>query len=242
MSIRRLSVFLFALVGAPVPAKVLGYIDVGQRKFMNAVMSFEHLKACLTRRLAPSGFVGAGNLAWCKMNDTVVVIEVQRDRKYSADDEIRFTVNIGISVDALRDVAAAAGGPSSSEAPPSEKCHWRQRIGRLLPAQSDVWWSVRDEQSAQAVCDEIAGELNDIVLPKIKAMASSEALVRSWKEDRGQGLTEYERRKHLARLLVALGRNEEAKSAVEALEKSSIGKSWAASAAYDAKVLRKLIL
>lgn len=208
-------------------------------RVMNAAGSFKHLKACLVKRLAPNGFIDASGLVWRQVNDTVVVLEVQKDRKYSSKEEVRFTVNAGISVDALRDFVAAAGGPSASEVPPPERCHWRQRVGQLLPEQSDVWWSVSDEQGAQSACDEIASGLIGIALPKVEAMASSEALVRSWQEGRGQGLTEYERRLNLAKLLIALGRAEEARVAVRALEDASIGKSWAASAAYEVKELRE---
>lgn len=209
---------------------------------MEAAKSFKHLKTCLAKRLAPSGFVADRDIVSRKVHDTVVVIEVQKDRKYSTKDEIRFTVNVGISVDALRQVAAATGGPSASDVPPPDRCHWRQRLGHLLPARSDVWWSVSDEKAAQAVCDEIAAGLIDIALPKVEVMASSEALVNAWREGRGQGLTEYERRANLARLLMALGRKEEAQAAVRSLEDASLGKSWAASAAYDVKELRKQLL
>lgn len=206
---------------------------------MKTAASARSLKACLVKRLAPSGFVGADDIMWRKVNDTVVVLEVQTDRKHSTREEARLTVNVGISVDALRDVVAAAGGPLSSEVPLPERCHWRQRLGHLFPVRRDVWWSVRDEQSAQLACDEIASGLIDVALPKVKAMASSEALVRSWQDGCGQGLTEYERRVNLARLLYALGRTGEAHAALLALEDASIGKSWATSAAYDLKGLRK---
>jgi Domain of unknown function (DUF4304) len=209
---------------------------------MEAAKSFKHLKVCLAKRLAPSGFVADGDIVSRKMHDTLVVIEVQKDRKYSTKEEIRFTVNVGISADALREVAAVAVGSSSSDVPPPEKCHWRQRLGHLLPAQSDVWWSVRDAQTAQVACYEIAAGLTDIALPKVEAVASSDALVNAWQEGRGQGLTEYERRASLARLLMALGRKEEAQAAVQALEEASLGKSWAVSAAYDVKELRKQLL
>jgi hypothetical protein len=101
---------------------------------------------------------------------------------------------------------------------------------------------VSDEKTAQAVCDEIAAGLIDIALPKVEVMASSDALVNAWREGRGQGLTEYERRANLAKLLMALGRKEEAQAAAQALEDASLGKSWAASAAYDVKELRKQLL
>jgi hypothetical protein len=70
-------------------------------------------------------------------------------------------------------------------------------------------------------------------------MASSDALVKSWQEGGGQGLTECERRVNLARLLVALGRKEEARAAAQALEDASLGKSSAVSAAVESSELRK---
>lgn len=148
---------------------------------------------------------------------------------------------MGISVDALRE---AAGDASSLDTPPPENCHWRQRLGYLLPTESDVWWSVRDEKTAQQVCDEIAAGLMDIAWPKMEEVASSDALAlaHAWLEGRGQGLTVYERRANLAKLRAALGRKEEAQAAVHALEDASRGKSWAATTDYDVKRLRQQLL
>lgn len=206
---------------------------------MTATKSFKDFKRCLAKRLVPSGFAATGDVLSRKVRDTVVVLEVQKDRKYSTKEEIRFTINVGISIDALHAAVAAVDGIPSSEVPPPEKCHWRERLGRLLPAQRDVWWSVRDEQTAQSVCDEIATGLLNHALSKVEAVASSEALVCLWQQGRGQGLTEYERRANLARLLIALGRKEEAQAAVQALVEASRGKSWEGSARYDVKELRK---
>jgi hypothetical protein len=66
---------------------------------------------------------------------------------------------------------------------------------------------VCDEQSAQSVRDELAEGFIGIALPKVETMAFSEALIDAWQEGHGQGLTEYERRASLARLLIAKGRN-----------------------------------
>ena len=205
---------------------------------MTAAKSFKDVGVGLRQRLASIGFAAAGSKLWRKVNDTLVVLETQKDR-YSTEDEVRFTINLGISVDALRAIAAAAVGASLAEVPPPERCHWRARLGRLLGRQGDVWWSVRDEQSAQSVCDEIASDLIKVALPKVVEAASSEAMLRLWQEGRGQGLTEYEQRSNLARLLCTLNRAEEAKAAIQALEDASVGKSWEMSARYDVKDLRK---
>ena len=41
---------------------------------MKAAESFKHLKACLVKRLAPSGFIDAGDIVLRRVNVTVVVI------------------------------------------------------------------------------------------------------------------------------------------------------------------------
>lgn len=53
---------------------------------MDAAKSFKYLKACLVKRLVTSGFVANGDTVSRQVRDTVVVIEVQKDRKYSTED------------------------------------------------------------------------------------------------------------------------------------------------------------
>jgi hypothetical protein len=204
---------------------------------MTAAKRFSEFKACLRKRLTPAGFAAEGELFSCKAQDVLIVLEILRDRKRSAKEVIRFTINVGISADALR--TAAADGAQLSAIPRPETCHWRDRLGRLLGAESDVWWSVGSGLNTQSVCDEIADGLLETALPKVHAVASSDALVRLWQDGRGRGLTEYERRVNLVKMLLALGRREEARVAVQALQDSSKGRSWEASARYDVEVARR---
>lgn len=171
----------------------------------------------------------------------MVVLEMQRDQERSTKDAVLLTVKVGISVDALR-TSAIGDDLSTVAVPRPERCHWRARVGRLLPAQRDVWWTVRDELTAQAACDETSAGLIEFALPKIYDVAASEALLHLWREGRGQGLTEYERRSNLARLLCALNRTEETKAAIQALEDASRGKSWQTSAQFTVVELRKRIV
>lgn len=200
----------------------------------DALKAFNMVKACLTRFLASNGFSVKNYVAWRPINDTVLLIEIQKDKKHNSEDVIRFTVNIGISIDALRKFEAIP-----EVLPPTlAKCHWRQRLGRLMPQEADLWWSVADNEDATLVCEQILKGLSDFALPKIKSIASSEVLMKFWEEDIGQGLTEYERRVYLARLLVFEKRGEQARAALESLEKASIGRLWEKSAAVEIEKLR----
>lgn len=205
---------------------------------MTATKSLKSLKTCLGDRLVSIGFTVQGDAFLRKMGDTVVVIEVQKDLKRSTREVILFTVNVGISVDTLRDAATAENAETLSP----EKCHWRERLGRLLPMQTDVWWSVRDEQTAQIACEEIATGLIQTALSKIEQSASSAALIQEWREGRGRGLTEYERRTNLASLLCALNRKQEADVAIQELEAASLGKGWEIAARSTVRRLRQQLL
>lgn len=201
---------------------------------MTAAKIYSDFKIALAKCLAPSEFRASGDLLCRRVRDVLVVLEIQRDRKHSTKSEIRFTINVGLFAMAL---GIADEETSSASIPSTERCHWRARLGRLTSAQSDLWWVVGEGHEAQRVSEEIATEIVGSALPKIEPLTSSEALIKEWLDGRGQGLTEYERRLNLARLLIASGRKEEARTAIQVLEEASTGKSWEVSARYEAKVL-----
>jgi hypothetical protein len=197
------------------------------------------LKRCLANRLASLAVAERGDLIWWKLNDTVVILETQKDRYSPKEGPFRFTINVGISIDVLRAFEEADSGLPAGDPPSSKHWHWNARLGRLLPDKDDRWWSIENEESINSTCEEIASDFFEHALPIIRAAASSEALLEIWRKDRGPGLTEYQRRLNLAKLLTALARNVEAIEAVDALEQASQGSSWKASAAYDVRELRK---
>jgi hypothetical protein len=203
---------------------------------VTAARGFTKFKKCFAEKLESSRFFRENEVFWRQMNDTKIVVEIQKDLKRSTKDQILFTVNVGISADVLR--TESFDDPRSEYALPLERCHWRQRLGRLLRDREDRWWSVRDEQRAQSLCDEIATSLREEAWPSIEDWASTSSLIRHWLEGRGPGLTEFERRSNLARLLFALGRFEDARFAVEALESASVGKGWEGTARTVATQIR----
>lgn len=205
---------------------------------MTIAKNFKNFKECLANSLVPFGFAARGDMLFRAVRDTMLVLEIQKDLKHSTKEEIRFTINVGLSIDVLRSSDSING---LSFVPSPDKCHWRTRLGRLLLTESDVWWSIHDEQSATAVCEEVVIGLIRVALPKVEAIASSQSLATLWKDGRGRGLTEYERRVNLAKLLCKLKRTEEAQVAIQELENASLGKSWEISARYDVKELRKLV-
>lgn len=69
---------------------------------MTATKGFSRFKKCFAKRLESIGFVSEDKVFSRRMNDTKIVVEVQRDVKWGTREQIFFTVNVGISADAIR--------------------------------------------------------------------------------------------------------------------------------------------
>lgn len=205
---------------------------------MSEAKSYKSFKSCLAKRLVSEDYMVTGDTLTLKVSEAVIVFELQQDLKNSSKELVRFTVNAGVSLDALRGFSSRESAELGFSV---EQCHWRSRLGKLMDSPSDVWWTISDEEEAVARCEEIVSAIRDIASPKIKTLAVAETFVKLWQSDKGQGLTEYERRINLARLLVALGRKSEARDALKVLETASLGKAWAVSAKVDARELNRCL-
>jgi Domain of unknown function (DUF4304) len=108
---------------------------------------------------------------------------------------LRVTVNLGVFSPALdRALGGSVGEPSEPA------CHWRERLGFLLPAHADVWWTVSDAAEAAAVAAEISDAIAAVGLSALGQVGSTQALRALWERDVCPGLTEYQRRRYLAAL------------------------------------------
>ena len=141
----------------------------------------EHLRELLTAHVGPalraSGYAGSGQDYHRRIGENWAAINVQKDR-YSTADDLRFTVNVGTASTAVRlEDGFAADAPAREV-----DCHWRARIGMLLPEHRDRWWTVRS-QSRPDELDKLGASLVDVLgthaLPKLEAMASDDAILES---------------------------------------------------------------
>lgn len=203
---------------------------------MTAVTAFNRFKKCINKRLKSEGFRANGTKLIRKVGEVLILLQFQRSQ-WNSKDECRFTINVGISLDALRtyfDDEQSGGSDEISR----EMCHWHRRIGWLLPVQSDVWWTIHEDDDAELLSSEISTAIMNSVLPQLESLTKAEAFVKLWKSEKLSGLVEYQRLLNLARLLTVLGRNEEAHEVVMTLEQSSADKAWSAAATVDARELR----
>ncbi|WP_082938540.1 DUF4304 domain-containing protein [Mitsuaria sp. 7] len=203
-----------------------------------ATQLFVEFKKSLAEALAPLGFLLHGNSLSREKNGVRILIELQRDAKYGTKEALRFTLNVGLMSRVLQDFDNI-GVETPTVIPESDLWHWRSRLGQLLPDRTDRWWEISDDDSEKSVREEVVDGILAYGLPKLEPLADVDQLIMLWKSGQGAGLTEYRRRRNLARLLVAQGRTEEALDAVRELSEASIGKSWEVAARYDVKVLKE---
>lgn len=169
-----------------------------------AFQSFvERLSACLKRH----GFAKKGNTFRRRRAEVCDVISVQKSSK-SVSDAAVFTVNLGVA--SLRLLARSE---VESDKCTIDDCHWRQRLGSMSPRSEDVWWTVRDDASAEAASAEVVAWLDAHGVAALDALPDDAALRDLWLSGRAPGLTEMQRLMNASLLAEALG-PESAKSAV----------------------------
>lgn len=205
--------------------------------------AYRSFSICFSKQMREIGFQILPRTRYVKRsNDACILVELQKELRPRDGGVTFFTVNIGISIDQLREEMRPENevGPIS-ESLDIDNCNWMQRLGALVGEKPDTWWTIRDETDAQTQCNELTEKFTLIAWPKIEEMTSVDSMLRSWADGRAPGLTEYQRLSYTARLLVGLGRHGEAIAAIDSLEQKSVGKTWEAKAKLDVNEYRGLI-
>jgi hypothetical protein len=153
-------------------------------------------------------------------NGLLVHFQVWKERSTAA--EIIFTVNLGVLSKRLLWLADNRDPPKVQSI---GECHWRERLGVLLPARRDYWWSVDDTRIAGSVT-ELEDALGSFGLPAMERVASDDDLRNLWLSGRSPGLTSFERLRYLSLLLVEIGPRSELDGVLAELRSQSKGMPW----------------
>ena len=157
------------------------------------------IKECLKPLLNESGFKGRGNTFISMKDDVWSLINFQKSRKSSAT-EIIFTVNVGIASPDLFNFYA-----KEVKQPTIEDCHYRQRIGFLLPQHNDKWWNINSDTDMDSLCEDLKKCLSEYVFIELEKYSSNSALRDLWLSDKCPGLTDTQRLMNLSVLLKNIG-------------------------------------
>jgi hypothetical protein len=140
--------------------------------------------------LKPRGFKRRGAYFLRSVEDVVHLISLQSSSS-STQDSARVTVNLAVWCKILDDTGAA---------PSVWTAHWRKRIGRLMPANGDLWWSLLSDRALDAAATEIVGALEGYGLPALDSLTSAASLLTLWDSGESPGLTRAQVAQYAVRL------------------------------------------
>lgn len=129
----------------------------------------------LTNDIAPAlrelGLKGAGT-AYVIPSETHWALVGFQGSKFNTAEAMKFTVNLKVvRRDTWRD--AYADKPYIGKTP-SANVHagnfeWAHRIGKLMPADSDLWWSLRSGQDTGSIAADVIEALSVYGIPAMRA-------------------------------------------------------------------------
>lgn len=190
---------------------------------MRASELYKELIKQIGSLLKAKGFSRKGNCFYLRQGDNWGLLDFQKSRKSTAD-EIIFTINLGVCSGKLLEFFS----PDLLEQKPSiEACHWRERVGFLLPERQDNWWLVRATEALDPLVDEVKSCLILVAIPTIEQHLSDEQLCNEWSSGRSPGLTDIQRLVNLSVLLKVAGADSALREILKELEDKSAGKSTA---------------
>jgi hypothetical protein len=129
------------------------------------------------------------------------LLDFQKSRNSTNSEKI-FTINLGVCSGELLQFFS----PDLLNKKPSiEVCHWRERIGFLLPEHQDKWWTIRTAESLNILFSELEEIIIHIAIPAIKLHLSDEQLSNEWLSGKSPGLTDTQRLVNLSVLLRSIG-------------------------------------
>jgi hypothetical protein len=166
------------------------------------------------------GYKKSGATFYYRKDNNLGIIEFQKSRSNTAAASL-FTINLGIYSGSLQvfDRIDLKSKPTISD------CHWRKRIGYLLPQKQDYWWQIDDNTSLTGLITEITNILKELAIPEIQKYIADESLEKSWMAGVSEGLTEQQMYLYLIALLKTYNKNS-FRDKVEELKKFSKGKSF----------------
>lgn len=147
--------------------------------------------------LKPRGFVARGKNFSRRVEDGHQIIQIQGSMSSNAECA-KFTINVGYASERLNHFQDEGDPPGN---PIITRCHWRERIGVLMPGNNDHWWTVRASPIDESICEEVLTAIRDFVFPVFDRLQSDRDLISYWLALEGHGGLDFPSTLDLATLL-----------------------------------------
>lgn len=181
---------------------------------------FKILLSGINNAIKDLGFKKNGSNFYYNSDGNIGVINLQKSKDSSSEITV-FTINIGVYSNSLK----IFDQPGIKSKPLVADCHWRQRIGFLLPERKDYWWHINDNISLDYLITEVTNILISIAIPEILIHITDKSLEEKWMNRISAGLTEQQMYLYLIALLKARDSHDLGKK-IEELKSLSKGKPF----------------
>jgi len=184
-------------------------------------MSYDQLlKECISPFLKAHGYKKKAALYYSTNSEgNVLVIDFQKSRK-SEKDRIEFTINVAVSSNRIATFCGTQAVP-----PCLDDCHWKTRIGHLLPEKQDKWWTIEPSTPLNELCSTMKCLLEQYAFKAIAENSSDQNLRDLWLSGNSPGLTNIQRLIYLSVLLKQIGSQEKLSAIIEEMKTISRGKA-----------------
>jgi hypothetical protein len=170
--------------------------------------------------IKPLGFKKNGNTFFYHQDNNIGLINFQKS-KNSSSESILFTISVGVYSNSLH----VFDSPEIGSKPAVSDCHWRERIGFLLPEKKDHWWQINSVTLLSDLTKEVINLLTSKAIPEIKKYISDESLQEYWMEGVSSGLSKQQMYLYLIALL-KLTNDGALQSKINELKAFSLGKPF----------------
>ncbi len=185
------------------------------------MQQYQQLIKIIGNELKGMGFVKKGKDFYILKENNWGVINIQPG-KWNSQKEKSFTLNLGICSNLIRKTIEEIG---ADVVPDIDRCHWKMRIGFLMPEKKDHWWEISESTSIDQLGQEITTILETNAIPEIEKNISDTGLMDQMLNGNSQGITELQRYIYLTTFLKLFDDGRLALMITE-LEKIAKGKSW----------------
>ena len=114
------------------------------------------------------GFTGSGSTFTWPSESSFSQIGLQKSQ-FSDRDELKFTMNVTVADKTVWEAARVAK-PYLSTKPAPNRFYgtfiWQRRIGKLLPSNEDLWWTLRANDDWKHVSEAVVSAVTGYVIPE----------------------------------------------------------------------------
>lgn len=201
----------------------------------SAEEKFKLLLTEVNKFLSRNHFSKKGNSFFKSAEGNWGIINFQKSQSSGSSSQ-EFTINLGVFSMTLW---AFYNQEVLLKKPNIEDCHWRKRIGFVLPDEIDRWWKIEDKTPFADLSNEIEVCVIRYGIPEIDKHISDDGLKKLWLSGRSDGLTDLQRLMNLSVLLKASSSESDLVKVLEELVRTSNGKPFSSTVKYHIESLNK---